>query len=217
MTLTRAEAFDPIPPGGRCPLSVLVDAAATFQDRVRGDLQDGFIQSLGVLSPVIRRALRHRGDPPFEQALTVLYRVLFLLFAESRDLVPHRHPVYRQAYALGTLCQQARRPEPAHGLWEALAAVTRLSRAGCRFDDLIVRPFNGRLFARAAAPVLEARRTVRPTPASTERDRALQRTLVALTTRPGTGGLEAIAYADLGVEQLGAVYERVLDSRSRRD
>ena len=42
------------------------------------------------------------------------------------------------------------------GLWESLAAITRLSRSGCRVDDLIVRPFNGRLFARSAAPSLEA-------------------------------------------------------------
>ena len=30
----------------------------------------------------------------------MIYRILFLLFAESRDLVPHRHPIYRDAYAI---------------------------------------------------------------------------------------------------------------------
>ena len=211
LTLARATAFDRSDGHHACRLDRLVRAGRQFQDRVRADLQAGVIESLRALTPVIRRGQRAMG-PPFEQALTVLYRVLFLLFAESRDLLPHRHPVYHQAYAVETLCREAARTTPAHGLWEALAAVTRLSRAGCHADDLIVRPFNGRLFARAAAPALEARRPARrPTPASTVRDRAIQQTLVALTTRVTAGRREEISYADLGVEQLGAVYERVLD------
>ena len=212
LTLARAETFDVRPPHGRSLLSGLVHAAATFQDRVRDDLQHGFSESLGVITAAVRRTRLHHAAPPFEQALALLFRVLFLLFAESRDLVPHEHPIYRESYAVATLCHQAQRPEPARGLWDALAAVTRLSRVGCLVDDLIVRPFNGRLFARAAAPALELRRPARrATSASIERDRALQQTLVALTTREGASGREDIAYADLGVEQLGAVYERVLD------
>ena len=35
--------------------------------------------------------------------------------------------------------------------------------------------------------------------------------LVALGSRRGRAGREAISYRDLGVEELGAVYERVLD------
>ena len=35
--------------------------------------------------------------------------------------------------------------------------------------------------------------------------------MLALTTRPREGGREPIAYADLGVEQLGGVYERILE------
>ena len=128
--------------------------------------------------------------------------------------MPRHHPAYGPAYALGSLCRDAahgdagRRP----GLWEGLAAVTRLSRAGCETGDLIVRPFNGRLFARASAPSLEARPARGPdTRASRRRDAAMAAALTALGTRPGPGGREEISYADLGVEQLGAVYERVLD------
>jgi hypothetical protein len=87
-----------------------------------------------------------------------------------------------------------------------------LSRAGCETADFIVRPFNGRLFARAAAPSLEASRSSRlPTRASKTRDEAIGRALLSLGSRAGPSGRVAIAYADLGVEQLGAVYERVLD------
>ena len=43
------------------------------------------------------------------------------------------------------------------------------------------------------------------------KDRAIERALVALGSRRDAAGREEISYADLGVEQLGAVYERVLD------
>jgi hypothetical protein len=70
------------------------------------------------------------------------------------------------------------------GLWEGLAAVTRLSRTGCRVDDLIVRPFNGQLFARRAAPsVEEGRPGRRPSRLTAARDAALSRSLTALATR----------------------------------
>jgi hypothetical protein len=193
-------------------LERLVSHGALFQDRVRSDLQRGVVDALIALAPAIRQFPANSAQPAFDEALTILYRVLFLLFAESRDLVPCRHPVYRNAYSVGTLCRLAERDDTARGLWDAIAAVSRLSRVGCRVDDLIVRPFNGRLFARAAAPTLERKRNVaRSARALSAHDRAMQRTLTALATRSTAAGRQDICYADLGVEQLGAVYERVLD------
>jgi hypothetical protein len=65
---------------------------------------------------------------------------------------------------------------------------------------LRVPPFNGRLFSRA--PLADS---------TALDDRAVREALLALTTRSGRAGRERIAYGDLGVEQLGGVYERVLD------
>jgi hypothetical protein len=101
----------------------------------------------------------------------------------------------------------------ARGLWAALQAIMRLAHAGCEAGDLRVTPFNGRLFAPDRADLVDRprgrRRRGRSRPA---RDASLARVLLALTTRPGgAGGRERISYGDLGVEQLGAVYERVLD------
>ena len=184
-----------------------------FQDAVRADLQTGVVSAIAAIGPVLPRGEAARADAQFGEALTLVYRVLFLLFAESRELVPSLHPAYGPAYALGSLCRDASRdPGGADGLWDGLAAVTRLSRAGCESADLIVRPFNGRLFARASAPSLERHAPARVvTRASRRRDRAIAAALTALGTRPGPGGRESISYADLGVEQLGAVYEHVLD------
>jgi len=191
----------------------LVAEAESFQDAVRQDLQLGVVRALGVLEPVLTRGPLHGpADTRFAQALTLVYRILFLLFAESRALAPVHHPLYGASYAITSLCRDASGGRERHaGIWDGMAAITRLSRAGCDAADLVAQPFNGRLFARASAPALEAGPATRPTRSSARRDTALAEALVALATRPGRGGREAISYADLGVEQLGAVYERVLD------
>jgi hypothetical protein len=141
-----------------------------------------------------------------EQALTVVYRILFLLFAESRGLVPLWHPVYRENYSIEALRDLAEQPGPARGLWEALQAIARLAHSGCRAGTLSVTPFNGRLFAPAVTPLAES---------GCVGDETARRVLLALSAvsgRPGGSGVR-IAYRDLGVEQLGAVYESVLDYR----
>ena len=144
----------------------------------------------------------------FEQALTIVYRMLFLLFAEARALVPLWHPIYRESYSLEGLRDAAEQSPHAPGLWDALRAIARLAHAGCRAGDLQVTPFNGRLFAPARTPLAERRDLD---------DDAARRAIVALSTRPAPdrAGRERIAYRDLGVEQLGAVYETLLDYEPR--
>jgi hypothetical protein len=146
----------------------------------------------------------------FEQALTIVYRMLFLLFAEARALVPLWHPIYRESYSLEGLRDAAEQSPPAPGLWDALRAIARLAHAGCRAGDLHVTPFNGRLFAPARTPLAERRDLD---------DEAARRAIVSLSTRPAPdrAGRERIAYRDLGVEQLGAVYETLLDYEPRLD
>ena len=209
--LARARAFDR-GEGEPPPIGVLVAAGERFQDRVREDLQDGVHAALGALMRVLPQR-PGAADASFGEALTLVYRVLFLLFVESRDLVPCRHPAYRGAYAISSLCRTAIErgaPPGPPGLWAGLAAISRLLRRGCLVEDLIVRPFNGRLFARASAPSLE-RRVPASVAHAVPRDAAVARVLLSLVTRESKGGRDVISYADLGVEQLGAVYERVLD------
>ena len=137
-----------------------------------------------------------------DQAFTIVYRVLFLLFAESRSLVPTWHPLYRRSYTIEGLRRQAETPGSERGIWEALQAVSRLAHAGCHAGSLVVAPFNGRLFAPARAPLAETGHLD---------DRLVADALVALTTLASGGRRERVAFGDLGVEQLGAVYESVLD------
>jgi N-6 DNA Methylase/Eco57I restriction-modification methylase len=191
-----------------------LDAVVAASDRhaagVCRSLRDGVLTaSTEILRALAGRRSRGRDravpvDQAFEQALTIVYRLLFLLFAEARALVPLWHPIYRESYSIESVRDDAERSPQAAGLWDALRAMARLAHTGCRAGDLRVTPFNGRLFAPARTPLADRRDLD---------DQAARRALVALSTRaaPGRGGRERIAYRDLGVEQLGAVYETLLD------
>jgi hypothetical protein len=86
--------------------------------------------------------------------------------------------------------------------------MARLAHSGCRAGDLRVTPFNGRLFAPHRTPLADRRNLD---------EGAVGRAVLALSTRsaPAGGGRQRIAYRDLGVEQLGAVYETLLDYEPR--
>jgi methylase of polypeptide subunit release factors len=209
-SVMRADSFVP-DAGGAAPIERLVTASIDCGEAISVALRHGVLESVGLLltalSPRPRAWHPLPGAPAlavtFEQALTIVYRVLFLLFAEAHHLVPDWHPVYREQYTIERLKHLAMTGASPRGLWEALQAISRLAHAGCEAGDLRVTPFNGRLFSPVVTPLAE-RRTVA--------DEVARDALVALTTtRPRTGGRELIAYGDLGVEELGAVYETVLD------
>ena len=202
--LLRAAAF--ATPGGP-----LLDRAVELGERHRaavGDsLKTGVHEALERLVAAFLCAHRRRRTSPaaaLEESLIVIYRVLFLLFAEARDLVPHWHATYHDAYTLESMRPAIEGRARPRGIWEGLQAIARLAHRGCRAGSLRVPPFNGRLFSPAEAPMADAVRLD---------DGAVRDALLVLTTRRSKSGRERIAYADLGVEQLGAVYEHVLDYR----
>jgi hypothetical protein len=199
------------------PLAELVTASERHGAGVCRSLRDGVLgASEDVLGALVagpkRSGLRTSGESAlhetFEQALTIVYRILFLLFAEARGLVPVWHPVYRESYSVDALRASLERIPSSPGVWDALRAVSRLAHSGCRAGDLHVTAFNGRLFAPARTPLAERRNLD---------DGAARRAVLALATRPAPDGdgREPIAYRDLGVEQLGAVYETLLDYEPR--
>ena len=188
--------------------SPLLDRAVTLSSRHGVDvcraLGTGVLDALqavvAALAPGAGR--RYSADVLFEHSLTVLYRILFLLFAEARGLVPLWHPVYRDQYSLETIISGLLMGRQQRGLWKALQAISHLAHAGCAAGELSVTAFNGRLFSPAQAAAFERTRVGDP---------VLATAIVSVgTTRHGQTRAR-IAYRDLDVEQLGAVYERVLD------
>jgi hypothetical protein len=190
--------------GDRMPaLEELIATSVTHRVNVGRSLQAGVDDALGRLMTGFERARRRPSrDAGFGDALTVVYRILFLLFAEARGLVPHWHPIYRDSYTIEALRPIVEARGSPAGLWDSLQAISRLAHRGCHAGTLRVVPFNGRLFAPSAAPLADSFHLD---------DRVARDVLLAMTTRPGRDRRERISFGDLGVEQLGAVYERVLD------
>jgi hypothetical protein len=203
-TVLRADAIT-----GDSPLiDRVVDLSRRHGVQVCRVLGDGVLEALallvGTLAAGKRRARGRAAAMPmlFEQSLTVLYRVLFLLFAEARGLLPVWHPVYRDRYSLDTIVTALLRGQRYRGLWLAVQAISRLAHAGCSAGELRVTAFNGRLFSPAEADAFDR------TPIA---DTVMGQAVVAVSTTPMATARARIVYRDLDVEQLGAVYERVLE------
>jgi hypothetical protein len=211
--LLRAEAFEPSEDGLPPIFERALEMSSRHGAAVSRSLRVGVLNALdSLLDGLTRGPGRARRARPshdeltagFEESLTIVHRILFLLFAESRGLVPVWHPVYRSHYTIEALRQIVEDPGRPRGLWEALQAIARLAHDGCHAGTLIVPPFNGRLFATVRTPIADSRDVD---------DETARGALLALSTTPGErgAGRARIDYRDLGVEQLGAVYETVLE------
>ncbi|MDH4062909.1 MAG: N-6 DNA methylase [Acidobacteriota bacterium] len=203
--LARAEALGV---EGASALAAHVAASDIAGASVCSALGDGVLEALEEFVVAFDRVPGRRPTAPdhtarvLEQSLTIVYRLLFLFFAEARQLVPVWHRVYRDAYSVDALCRRVMAQPGTPGVWAAVQAIARLAHAGCRAADLTVTAFNGRLFAPGRTPLGERRGVS---------DRSAGRALLAIGTTPARQGRRPIAFHDLGVEQLGAVYERVLE------
>ena len=139
---------------------------------------------------------------------TLLFRLLFILYAESAGHLPYRHPGYSHN-ALKTLCgeahaRQGKHDSGSHTLWNRLRTLTRGLREGDRGMDL--PQYNGTLFAEdglEGAGLLERAEIA---------DTRLAPALVALgfDTENEQAGLD---YTDLDIAHLGGIYEGLLALR----
>ena len=190
--------------GDRAVLERVLDHSERHRAAVRGSLRSGVHDAVLQLVSAFRAAVArsHTDSQLFDESLVVVYRLLFLLFAEARNLVPTWHPIYRDSYTIDTIVRPLHAGRSPAGVWEAFQALSRLAHRGCRAGPMRVPPFNGRLFSPAGAP-LAARASLS--------DAVVRRAVMSLTSRASAEGRRTISYADLGVEQLGAVYEHLLD------
>jgi hypothetical protein len=171
----------------------------------------------------------------YEAALTVMMRLVFLLSAEERDLLRLSEPLYDQNYAVSTLHKQLREladhlGEEVLGLrfdaWSRLLAVFRIIFGGVEYIDLRLPAYGGHLFDPDRFPFLEGRKpgtSWRDTPAAPLLidNRTVLHLLNALqylqVPLPG-GGIEPrrLSFRGLDIEQIGHVYEGLLDHTAKR-
>ncbi len=150
-------------------------------------------------------------DEVREATLVLLYRLLFMFYAEDRFLLPTRDERYAP-YSVRGLRERVRDgmdggrawSSTMEKIWLDLRGVFHLINNG---DDEIGMPaYNGGLFDRVRSPLLE--RTGVP-------DRVIAPIIDALSRRTegaiDSGPAAWINYRDLSVSHLGGIYERLLE------
>jgi hypothetical protein len=172
----------------------------------------------------------------YEAALTVMMRLVFLFSAEERGLLLLGDPLYDQHYAVSTLRERLREDADQHGeevverrldAWVRLLATFRAVHGGATHHRLTLPAYGGNLFDPDRFPFLEGRTrdtSYRDTPATPlpVNNRTVLHLLEALQLLqvrvPGGGPAEArrLSFRALDIEQIGHVYEGLLDHTAKR-
>ena len=150
-------------------------------------------------------------------ALIFLYRLLFVLYAEDRGLLPVNDARYDD-YGLRKRVREDIARRMAEGDTFSTSAghyynrLTELFRQIDRGDESIgLPPYNGGLFAPEAAPILEKIRVPDTVVADVIYD--LSHTT---TGQEHNGARRFVNYRDMSVQQLGSIYERLLEREPTR-
>ena len=147
-------------------------------------------------------------------ALILLYRLLFVLYAEDRGLLPVNDPRYED-YGL-------RKPVRDHVAHRMQGSAVFSASASSYYDHLLtlfrqidegdesigLPPYNGGLFASEAAPLLKAARLT---------DKIVGDIIYDLSHTETEGTRHFVNYRDMSVQQLGSIYERLLEREPVRD
>jgi hypothetical protein len=197
--------------------------STALAEQVLGALHE-LLRGLDAAEPeLIRELARSRPEHLYEGLLTVLMRLVFILYAEDRDLLPSRtdgrtRQIYETSYSARGL--YARLSEDAalnpdtmderQGGWGRLLALFRLIHKG--HSSHFVQARGGKLFDPDRFPFLEGRADLAEPPrVPAVSDGWLLRILEGLMTLQVKGGArERLSYRTLDVEQIGSVYETVM-------
>ncbi|MGI8643386.1 MAG: Eco57I restriction-modification methylase domain-containing protein, partial [Thermomicrobiales bacterium] len=210
-----------------CHLERLYQQGLDEGGRVREGLRDGVeaaLEGLGsafLLHPEsaeLRRAIAEQrldADTYYRQLLRLIYRLLFLFVAEERKLVfppedvanRDRQEIYSRYYSISRLrdrCERAFAGDGFADVWPGLVETFRLFRDETAAQHLGLTALNGELFGDAACRDLEQ--------AACENS-AILRAIFQLSTFRDEKIRRRVTYAALDVEELGSVYESLLDFR----
>ena len=177
--------------------------------------------SKGVL---LDQPLKDAPDEVYRGLLTVVLRLVFLLYAEERDMLP-QDDTFVRAYSLASLYERLREDAALHpdtmdqryGAYAQLIVLTRMVHDGARSGRMSLPPRHGALFDPDRYRFLEGRGAeVGGARQLSERiepplvpDGTIYRVLEKLIVLDG----ERISYRALDVEHIGSVYETMMGFR----
>ncbi|NJR15678.1 MAG: N-6 DNA methylase [Calothrix sp. CSU_2_0] len=196
--------------------------------RVRDKLRDGVEEALRIfgngfiqhphnehlrqkLGLIPNYDLRLTNYELYRQLLRLIYRLLFLMVAEARELLligedVEKGRIYREYYSVERLRRLAEKPsyrrEGFQDLWRGLCVTFKLFDENWRGQVLGLSPLNGDLFGSNTLPDIDN--------CAIDNYDLLQ-AIKHLSLYVDKNGLRRVNYASLDVEELGSVYESLLD------
>ncbi|MDA9948430.1 hypothetical protein N9C16_03315, partial [Paracoccaceae bacterium] len=207
-------------------LPSLFELSLEHQADVTEALGDQVAKAIEVLMRALDRADQDRNrdllcdvapSTLYEAGLTLMMRLVFILSAEERGLLLLGDPIYDSHYAISSLRSQLAGTDPAilerrNSAWSRMLATFRLVHDGVDHPDLRLPALGGSLFDPDRFPFLEGRKNgsdwhedpADPLPID---DRTVLLLLEAIQVLKGRN----LSYRALDVEQIGHVYEGLLD------
>lgn len=214
---------------GKRPIERIEEESRAQAQKVSEDLKRAVFESAeSLIRAFLADSWERRGEtfPPGQKrlyefrdaAFLCLYRLLFILYAEARDEKLQTHPVYHPYYSLETLIDQILREGPEeqaknhYGYWQRVLSLFRIYDQGLPASEKFVNipPRGGYLFSETTGPGELIASVLLD-------DMSIAHLLLSLATaRPRRGiGIERIHFQELGIEQLGSVYEGLLEYEPR--
>ncbi|MEL0588611.1 MAG: SNF2-related protein [Planktothrix rubescens PR222] len=190
--------------------------------RVRDRLRDGVERAIirlgtGFLQHQQNQSLRQLIEENqliskdfYRLLLFLIYRLLFLMVAESRNLLlagedTENVRIYREYYSIERLRALAERPsyrrEGFQDIWQGLIVTFALFNENWRGEVLGLSPLNGDLFGEKTLKILEG---------CGIDNHDLLISIRELSLYENKGQLRRVNYGALNVEELGSVYESLL-------
>lgn len=237
--LLSPRALTPVGEGEPCPLLKAVLDSRKGEAELSSLLGERVRQAVELLIHSHATQLEGARDTTapadlYRAATRVVMRMVVLLFAEARDLLPRENPVYHSSYGLEALREQLGRYQGAalerlrnrHSAWPRVLALFRLVYDGSPHEQLPVLRYGSELFRpgnpASDDPVLRAVRffeSVQHAPSDAEVQQILQLLSTAKTRiRQGGGTMlvdAPVDFSDLSSEYIGILYEGLLDFELR--
>ncbi|MEW8494550.1 MAG: N-6 DNA methylase [Candidatus Thiodiazotropha taylori] len=215
---TRFEPQDQTPES--CYLEQWREQGQTDGERVLGQLRYGVADALrllgtGFVSHPDNKALREAiqsgpltTDQFFQELLRLIYRILFLLTTEDREILldpeatPAMKNLYREGYSISNLRDRARLRRYWDGYEDAWNQLLITFQGFARGQPRLGQPALGGLFASDQCHTLEQSQLA---------NRYLFNALFKLCYFEANRVLVRINYRDMDTEELGSVYESLLE------
>ena len=214
-------------------LAGLLEASRKYQNVVSERLSEQVLHGLHELLRGFQSAHEERGellaheleqdpDNVYRALLTVMLRLVFLLYAEERGMLSD-DATFADHYSIGRLYERLREDaglypdtmDGRYGAWAQLLVLFRMVHDGAKSGGMRLPARRGELFSPSRFPFLEgwhgsgAPQVTQAIKAPLVPDGTVYRVLDKLLVLDG----ERISYRALDVEQIGSVYETMMGFR----